>query len=457
MSANTTIAAIATPGGTGGIAVVRLSGPRALAIADRVVSTRGAPPSHRPAQTLLYGQIHMPDTTDRIIDEAVVLVFRAPHSYTCEDVVEIQCHGGRAVSRRILEAVFAAGAQPAAPGEFTRRAFLNGRLDLVQAEAVMDLIRSTSDQAAELAMRQLDGELSCSFVSIYEMLIDVAGELEATLDFGEHELPATTGATIRARLAAVCAQIRELLATWNEGHLLREGALVAICGRPNAGKSTLMNALLGKDRAIVTPLPGTTRDLLEEQIILEGIPIRLVDTAGLRDTTCQIEQAGIERAQQSLRSADVLLWIVDGSQPLSKDELAFLRDRDPARCVVIINKTDIAQAIDDKVFIEYATCRASLRTGVGLPRIKQTLLDRLGILPAHTPHAAIATRHRLVLESMLDALQTGTNLLADDFEAHAVEAADFIRHATEQLGELIGRHYTTDLLDNIFHQFCIGK
>ena len=453
----TTIAAVATPGGTGGIAVIRLSGPQALPIADRIVSTAGAPPSHRPAGTFVYGRVHGPDAPEQTIDEAIVLIFRAPHSYTREDVVEIQCHGGRAVSRRVLEAALAAGAEPAAPGEFTRRAFLNGRLDLVQAEAVMDLIRASSDQASEMAVQQLNGSLSNSFTDIYEHLISLSGDLEATLDFGDDELPAATGAALLAGLEHVCAQIRALLATWNEGHLLREGALVAICGRPNAGKSTLMNALLGCDRAIVTPLPGTTRDLLEEQVIIDGIPIRLVDTAGLRDTTCQIEQAGIALAQQSLTRADVLLWVVDGSQTLSPDELAFLQHRDPARCVVVINKCDTPQVVNAQVFKKYATCHTSLRTGDGFPNVKHALLDRLGILPGHAPHAAIAARHRATLDAMLHELTTGSDLLTTAFDTHTVEAADCVRQATVQLGELIGRRYTKDLLDNIFNRFCIGK
>ncbi len=457
MISSTTIAAIATPPGMGGIAVIRISGPQAFAIADRVVATTGAPPSRRPSQTFLYGHVHAPGDASAPIDEVIVLLFHAPRSYTREDVVEIQCHGGRAVSGRLLQAVLDAGASPAPPGEFTRRAFLNGRLDLVQAEAVMDLIRSETDHAAEMAMQQLSGNLSNSLSNIYDSLLQVAVELEATLDFSEDELPATTGTMLVDRIAHLRVQIETLLATWNEGHLLRDGALVAICGRPNAGKSTLMNALLGTDRAIVTHVPGTTRDTLEERLDVAGVPVRLVDTAGLRDATCIVEQAGIARARQSLDHADILLWVIDASQPLTADERAFLEHRDPSRCIVVFNKCDLAQPIATQVFDGYEQCRVCLLSGDGLRNVKDALARKLGLTRDRAPHAAIANRHRdILIQALYDTTAAGA-ILEAAFESHAVEAADHVRQAMELIGTLLGRHYTQDLLDRVFSQFCIGK
>jgi tRNA modification GTPase len=455
-----TIAAITTAPGEAGIAVIRVSGKEALAIADAVFRGSGEAPSARSANTFVHGYVHPPkqsesDAAD--IDEVILLTYRAPHSYTREDVVEFQGHGGATSARRILRTLLDAGARLAEPGEFTRRAFLSGRIDLLQAEAVMDLIRARSDRAAVAAVEQLEGSLSRSFTDVYDRLIAVAADLEATLDFGEDELPAATMATLRNQLDAVKADLEELVATWDEGHLLREGATVVISGRPNVGKSTLLNALLGADRAIVTHQPGTTRDVLEEQLVLDGIPLRLIDTAGLRNADCDIEQEGIRRAHSQITSADINLCVIDGSETISDSERKHISVRDAEGCIVVMNKCDLGRRATDADFPELTTITCSLRDGVGVEELRQAISDKIGVTQSAPSHATISERHRLIVQCALNELNDVSRLLASDQDEFAVVAAGMIRTALEQLGEVTGRTYHAELLDNVFDRFCVGK
>jgi len=292
-----TIAAIATAPGEGAIAIVRLTGPASHAIADHIFKGKGAPPSRRPGQSFLHGSII---STNGMADEVILLIYRAPHSYTREDAIEIQGHGGFAAAKRILRAVLEAGARMAEPGEFTKRAFLSGRIDLLQAEAVLDLIRARSDRAADAALEQLTGSLSKDFDELYDHTLALAANLEATLDFSEDELPESVMLDVITRRHDVESEFKSLLDSWDEGHLLREGALVVISGKPNVGKSTLLNALVGKDRAIVNPMAGTTRDTIEEQLVISGFMVRIIDTAGLRESPCEIEKEGVSRAIKAI-------------------------------------------------------------------------------------------------------------------------------------------------------------
>jgi tRNA modification GTPase len=310
-----TITAIATPPGEGGVGVVRISGPDVWSIADVIFKALDqVPVSKRAHGTFAYGKVVEPDGTE--IDTGLALVMRAPKSYTCEDVVEIQGHGGAVGMRRILRLALEAGARMAEPGEFTKRAFLNGRIDLVQAEGIFDLIRARSDRAASAALEQMEGRLSTVFDGVYEAFLEVAANLETTLDFVEDELPDDVFAGIAELMDQTFEQLEELLDTWDEGRLLREGARVVILGRPNAGKSTLLNALLGFDRAIVSSTAGTTRDTIEEGFVLNGIPLRVIDTAGLRETDCEIEAEGVRRAEAHGAEANLAIYLVDASQPL---------------------------------------------------------------------------------------------------------------------------------------------
>lgn len=449
-----TIAAIATAPGEAGIAIVRLSGPKSLAVADQIFAHTGAPPSRRAPGFFLRGLVK---SKEHILDEAILLVMRAPHSYTREDVVEIQCHGGPVSARRILQAILAAGARLAKPGEFTKRAFLNGRIDLVQAEAVLDLIRAQSDRSATAAVEQLEGRLSCSFNNIYDNMVRVCADLEAGLDFSEDDSSPTLIPEATARAQQVLGQVHDLLATWEEGHLLREGALVVISGRTNVGKSTLFNALLGKNRAIISPIPGTTRDTLEETIIMEGIPVRLVDTAGLRTTPCTIEQEGIRRARSHMQKADLHLYIIDASQPLDSEDNQNLQSLNPKKSIVIINKTDLGAQIHEKDMAGLVYIKSQLNSGKGVKEIHNQIVNLLGLHYSSLPHALISGRHKQILQKSYSDIKTALKILASGNEESIVLAISHFKSALESFGEITGKIYHTELLNSIFSRFCIGK
>ncbi|MDD3605078.1 MAG: tRNA uridine-5-carboxymethylaminomethyl(34) synthesis GTPase MnmE, partial [Kiritimatiellae bacterium] len=292
-----TIAAIGTAPGTGGIAVVRVSGPRTMEIADRIVRCSAPRPSMRRTMSVIYGHIA---AAAGDVDEVLVLVMKGPGSYTREDMIEIQGHGGRVMAAAVLQAVLDAGARLAEPGEFTKRAFLNGRIDLTQAEAVADIVGARSRRAGRAALEQLEGSLSAAVNALYDRLMGIAADMEATLDFPEEDIPEALIQDVPDRISRAVSEMDLLISSWQEGRLLREGALIVISGRTNVGKSTLLNALLDTDRAIVSHIPGTTRDIIEEGLVLDGIPVRLVDTAGLRETSCEIESEGIRRTMRHI-------------------------------------------------------------------------------------------------------------------------------------------------------------
>jgi tRNA modification GTPase len=449
-----TIAAIATAPGEGAIAVVRVSGPDSLAIADRVFrGPGGPPPSRRPANTFQHGHIV---SEGMVADEVILLLYRAPRSYTREDAIEIQGHGGTLAARRILRAVLDAGARPAEPGEFTRRAFLNGRLDLVQAEGVLDLIRARSDRAAQGALEQLEGRLSQQFSGIYDRLLAVAAELEWTLDFAEDELPATILDGVQERIADAEACIKSLLATWDEGHLLREGALVVIAGKPNVGKSTLLNALLGKDRAIVTPIPGTTRDTIEEQVVINGYPVRFVDTAGLRSTDCRIEAEGMRRARNLAAQSDLIVYLMDATSESDTEDNANLKLLPSHKLIIVFNKCDNRRPTAPSFVKDQSVIEISALRLMNLDTLRAAILERIcGRHGIHHP-TTIGERHRRLLIAAHKETVESTLLLQHATPEVAL-AASRLRAALESIGEISGRTYHDELLDTIFSRFCIGK
>ena len=449
-----TIAAIATAPGEAGIAIIRISGAESLAVADRIFIHAGEPPSRQAPGTFMRGLIK---SDKRILDEALLLVMRTPHSYTREDVVEIQCHGGFVSARRILQAILASGVRLAEPGEFTKRAFLNGRIDLVQAEAVLDLIRAQSDRSAAAAVEQLEGNLSASFNDIYDNIVHVCADLEAALDFSEDDAPPALIPDSIVQAHKILEQINAMMATWEEGYVLREGALVVISGRPNVGKSTLLNALLGRNRAIVSPVPGTTRDTLEETIILEGIPIRLVDTAGLRTTTCAIEQEGIRRARSHMQKADLHLYIIDASKPLDSEDLSHLKSLSAEKSIVIMNKTDLGTLIQAKDTSGFISIKAQLNTGKGLKEIQIRIIEQLGLTYSGQPHAVIAERHKKILQKSCTDIKDASKILESGKDESMVLAVSNLRFAIESLGQITGKIYHAELLNSIFSRFCIGK
>ncbi len=452
-----TIAAIATPPGEGGVGIVRISGPDVWKIADALfLPLDKVPVSERDHGTFAYGKVIECDGAE--IDTGLALVMRAPKSYTCEDVVEIQGHGGAVGMRRILRRALDAGARMAEPGEFTKRAFLNGRIDLVQAEGIYDLIRARSDRAASAAMEQVEGKLSREFDAIYDAFLEVAANLETTLDFVEDELPDDVFSGIAELLDQTFLTLDELLDTWDEGRLLREGARVVILGRPNAGKSTLLNALLGFERAIVSSTAGTTRDTIEEGFVLDGIPLRIIDTAGLRETDCEIEAEGIRRAEAHGEEAHLAVYLVDASQPLQEEDRERLAKLVPEKSVVVLNKIDLGNEVSSFKF-QVSSVETSLRSGKGVDELKQALAETLerGADLSAPPHAVISERHRQLLVLAHREAKQAREFLNENVEENAVLAAEHLRAALEFLGQVTGRVYHDELLDNIFSRFCIGK
>ena len=449
-----TIAALATAAGASGVAIVRISGPTAYAIADRLLPLT-PPPSERPARTFSYGPLLNADTGE-IVDQVIALFFRAPNSYTCEDVIEIQGHGGHAAAQRLLNSCIEAGARQAEPGEFTKRAFLNGRIDLIQAESIADLIRAESDRSAVAAIEQLRGRLSTKMSALYTQLLSLHADATALLDFDEDEVPQSILSAIPARMQQLQAECRQLLDTWREGILLREGVDVVITGRPNVGKSTLLNALLGSDRAIVSDAPGTTRDTIEESLLIDGIPVRLTDTAGLRDTTCSIESAGIERARQRMQSAHINLHVLDASQPIDSEEQAIIDALPSGATLLFFNKTDIGIATHPPS--PHLCIQGSLTHQQGIEALTKGLKELIcgSSNAAAPPHAVISERHREALSKVMTHLTEAEQILRQTPD-ELLLAADHLQRALALIAHLLGKEYSSDLLDRIFSGFCLGK
>lgn len=395
------------------------------------------------------------------MDEAIILVFRAPHSYTREDTVEFQCHGGRMAPARLLKALQAAGARPATPGEFTRRAFLNGRIDLTQAEAVMDLIRASSDRAADAALEQMRGGISLVLNDTTDRLATLCAHIEALLDFPDDDIPNIPWPAFNRTCSESLAVFESLLKTWGEGHLLREGARIVISGRPNAGKSSIMNALLSYERAIVSPSPGTTRDTIEESFIYDGIPMRLIDTAGLRDSACPIEAEGVKRAKAALSTADAILYVIDMSCIMTNDDVSMISDA-PVAPIIVLNKADLPKVADISSLTDsgYRTVGVSCvdRSGIMelLSALASDLHKRFGFGDEAPSHATISERHRQHLINAKDALTNAFDLIASR-ENVLVEIAHYLHQCIHSLSLLTGKAYNESIIDRIFSSFCIGK
>lgn len=454
-----TIAAIATPPGEGGIGIVRISGAEAFAIAERVFRRRGNKPlqSHR----VYFGAVIDP-TTGEALDRALLIPFRAPHSYTGEDVVELHCHGSPYLLRRVVELVWREGARPAQPGEFTLRAFLNGKLDLAQAEAVADLIRARSEAQLRSALALHEGKLSHHAHTLSDALLSLLAAVEAHIDFSE-ELGELDPATLAPDLQRLIEQLDALLQSAHTGRLLREGAHIAIVGRPNVGKSSLLNALLGTERAIVTDIPGTTRDTIEESFQVAGVPMVVLDTAGLRESADVVEQIGIERARRAAERANLILFVYDLTAPDLEADARLLRTLPPETPKLLVgNKLDLLDAppaapdllagitgVADIVFV-------SARTGTGLETLQQAILNALNLqrigeetpLLTHQRHIHAVEQAKQHLRNALDSLQQRLppDLIAVD-----------LRSAWLALGTITGETADEALVERIFRDFCIGK
>ena len=460
-----TIAAVATPMGEGGIAVIRVSGPLALRIAQKVF---GGNTGEIKGYTVRYGRFVDPLNGD-VVDDGLLTIFRAPHSYTGEDSVELSCHGGRVTTAQVLKLTLDAGARLAGPGEFTQRAFLNGKLDLAQAEAVADVIRARTEAARRQARRQLEGALSSVIQEMREALIGILAAIEVTIDFSE-EVGELDYGPLEARIDMVYGQVGRLLATSGRGRVLREGLHVALVGRPNVGKSSLLNALLRSDRAIVTPIAGTTRDTLEETATLGGLAVVLTDTAGIRDTVDVIERMGVQRAHEAAFRADVALLVLDAVDGITDADRAVagpILASETARLMIVVNKCDavsqdeitglLARVEADMGVSEQQVVAVSAQTGVGLEALESAL-----VRPYLTPESGAvesvvvtASRHAQALEAahlaLKHALVTTREGLPGDFVAIDV------RGALDRLGEITGETVTDEIVHRIFQDFCVGK
>jgi tRNA modification GTPase len=451
-----TIAAISTPPGNGGIGIIRVSGDHASVIADTLFKPAhsGGLISHR----FYFGSV-VDFRSNELVDEAMAVIMRAPRSYTREDVLELHCHGGMLVVERILDLTLRAGARLAEPGEFTRRAFLNGRIDLVQAEAVMDIIAARTDAALHLAQRQRGGVLSRRIQEIRELLLHALALVEAYIDFPEDDLGETDVSAIHTSLQEARELMVRLLDGFDEGRILREGVSALIIGKPNAGKSSLLNRLLNENRAIVTHLPGTTRDIIEETISLGGLAVRLLDTAGIRHTDDVIEQEGINRALEKIPQADLILFVLDGSRPFDAEDRLILDALQGSRVIAAINKSDLPRVLrlpDDGSRLPQFSFSAE--SGEGVEELKGAVRSRFisGESLDNREFVAISrARHRDALVSA-DACLSGCIDGLDSSCSLELLAVD-LREALAAVGEVTGYATNDELLDRIFSSFCIGK
>jgi tRNA modification GTPase len=458
-----TIAAVSTPPGEGGIGIVRLSGKDAVAIVDRLFVS----PVHKHlkdirSHTITYGFIKDPTSSDRI-DEILVTVMKAPMTYTRENIVEVNCHGGAVPLRRILGLVLNEGARLAEPGEFTRRAFLNGRIDLLQAEAVIDVIRAMTDQSERMALQQLEGGLSAEITAIRDGVTELCAHIEAHIDFPEEEVELPEKVGILTAMTGIHDRLSVLGQSFNEGRLFREGAAMVIVGKPNVGKSSLLNALLKQDRAIVTDLPGTTRDIIEEGLNIDGLPVRVMDTAGIREAHNLAEAEGVKRSLAAIEGADIVLAVFDASRPLDEADRQVIRRIERKKAIAVINKCDIINHSFDQGDLElnsHATVKISALKNEGLDMLKKSIIASLlgekatgqdivpGLLITNIRHKQLVDNAGMSLEQAGETLERG-----DPLEVTALS----LREALDSLGEIIGAVTTEDILDRIFSEFCIGK
>ena len=459
----TTIAAISTAYGESGIGVIRLSGPQSLAIAERLfvpaIKKEGKPFRFKP-RYMHFGRIEDP-ATGKTVDEALCVYMKAPHSYTGEDCVEIQCHGSMLSLRQILSLCLRSGAEPADKGEFTKRAFMNGRLDLAQAEAVMDVISAGSEKGFGSAVGQLLGSLSQRVRDIRDRLLEVLVGLTVEMDYPDEDIEETTLEALSQGLGPVVEALEELLSGAREGRIIREGLQLVIVGKPNVGKSSLMNAFLKEDRSIVTEIPGTTRDTIEEQTQIRGITVRLTDTAGIHTSQDPVEALGIERSKAAFDKADLLLLMLDGSRPLSKEDEELLKMAQNRKTLVIINKQDLPQCIDPKVVKEYdsdfAVCCTALKQQSGMDAIADAIEDFVygPGMKRHEDAVLSNVRHIRLAEQASESLKSALHLI------ERREALDFIeidiRAAFDFLGEITGDTASDEIIRTVFERFCLGK
>lgn len=453
-----TIAAITTPLGESGIGAVRISGPGAYAVGDKIFKSKSEVPlKERRDRSIQYGTIV--DENGTCIDEVLALIMKGPHSYTAEDVLEIQCHGGREALESILQLILRSGARMANPGEFTERAFVNGRIDLAQAEAVMDVIQAKSRAGLTSAVSQLEGRLSKVINKTRNELTELVTRLEVMIDYPEEDLEDIAVPDVSGALKGMQKKLQHMLEESQSGRMIRDGVMAAIAGTPNAGKSSLLNRLLQEERAIVTDVPGTTRDVLEEWITLRGIPVCLVDTAGIRETDDTVEKIGVTRARQYLDRADIILAVIDSSRPLTEEDKDILQSVAEKNVIVVLNKTDLPPVVTSNDLSPYGflLCPISASTGKGLDELKDMLLQEVlkgGFTDG--PSALLTnTRHIELVRQSAEALNRAQQSLQDGMPLDC--AVVDIRQAWDALGSITGDTVHDDIVEEIFSRFCLGK
>ncbi|MGI6190807.1 MAG: tRNA uridine-5-carboxymethylaminomethyl(34) synthesis GTPase MnmE [Eubacterium sp.] len=454
-----TIAAISTPPGEGGIGIIRISGEDSLSILKQIFRTPSGKQNMKD-HLLVYGHIINPED-GKVIDEVLSVYMKAPRTYTAEDVVEIDCHGGIVPLRKILQLVYRCGARPAERGEFTERAFLNGRLDLSQAEAVMDMISARADKTYDSAVGQLSGSLSGKIKEIRSMLMDIRVQVTVNIEYPDEDIEIMTYQKMKDDLKPVIGKISELLKTAETGRILSSGLKIAIVGKPNVGKSSLMNQMLRESRAIVTDIPGTTRDTIREDMRLRGIPISLIDTAGIRETDDQIEAIGIEKSRDSWSEADLVLLVLDAGSPLSGEDREILRQAEAEKTIVVLNKADLPQQITaedvNRLLPGVQLISASMKEGNGLDAIEDSIEQRVyqGTVTADQNVIVTNARHKQLLEEAGSHLNDALRL-ADRKEPLEIIDLD-LEAAYENLGEIIGDAVGDDVISEVFSRFCLGK
>ena len=454
-----TIAAISTPPGEGAISIVRMSGEEAVSIAQKVFS--GKDLTQAKSHTINYGHIVDPKTHEEI-DEVMVSLMLAPKTFTREDVVEINCQGGIVATNRILQLLLINGARLAEPGEFTKRAFLHGRIDLTQAESVMDLIRAKTDRSMKIALNQLDGNLSHLIDSLRKDILDVLAQVEVNIDYPEYDdVEEMTTKLLKEKAIEIKQRIEQLLKTASQGKIMREGLATALVGRPNVGKSSLLNHLLHEDKAIVTDVAGTTRDVIEEYVNVSGVPLKLIDTAGIRETDDKVEKIGVERSKKAIEQSDLVLLVLNAAESLTKEDLELIRLTNDKKRIIILNKTDLEEKLDRKELAKisenapvYAT---SILKNEGVEALEEAISklffngienSQSTVMVTNARHIALLKKAQNSLDSVLEGISSG--MPVDLVQIDMTEAWNL-------LGEITGESYEDELLDQLFSQFCLGK
>ena len=456
-----TIAAISTPPGEGGIGIVRLSGDEALEIAEKVYKQGNKRLSDQPSHTIHYGNLYNPKTDEKI-DEVMVTVMKGPKTYTREDIVEINTHGGVLVTNKVLQTILAAGARLAEPGEFTKRAFLNGRIDLSQAEAVMDVIRAKTDSAMHNAISQLDGNLSNLISDIRQEILNTLAQVEVNIDYPEYDdVEEMTSMLMQEKAAEVKTQVEGILETAQQGKILRDGLATAIIGRPNVGKSSLLNAFARTEKAIVTDIAGTTRDVIEEFVNVKGVPLKLIDTAGIRDTEDVVEKIGVTRSKKAIEEAELVLLVFDQSEKLTDADFEMMRLTENKERIIILNKMDLEQKLNVDNLLDKVDPKSVISVSVyennGIEEVEKAIMDLFFAGKTGEKDATYISniRHISLLEQAVEALDEVINGIEIGMPVDLVQI-DLTR-AWDCLGEVTGESVQDELITQLFSQFCLGK